>query len=59
MPDTLPDKLRAYRVRHTLTQKALAARFGLSQRTIEGWEAGRITSHAVAISVLLSEILGD
>lgn len=37
----LAEKAKAVRARTGLTQKAFAEKYGIPQRTIEGWESGR------------------
>ena len=41
-----PDEIRALRNRLGLTRAAFASRYGLTPRTLEGWENGRSPSDA-------------
>jgi DNA-binding transcriptional regulator YiaG len=41
-PTTLPEKLRAFRMREGLSIYEVARRYGIDERTWAGWEAGRL-----------------
>lgn len=47
-----PADLRALRARLGLSQSGLAARLGISARTLQGWEQGRRTPRGPAAALL-------
>ena len=40
-PPRYPNRIREYRIRSGMTQRALAAALGFGRRTITSWECGR------------------
>ncbi len=54
---TLPDRLHAYRARKGMAQPELASAWGISLRTLQGWESGRSAGNAEGpILALLAEM---
>lgn len=51
-----PAELRALRARLGLSQAGLAARLGISKRTLQGWESGRFTPSGPAAALLSREM---
>lgn len=55
--DSLGKKLKYYRNKNNLSQKALADKIGMKQNTISGLEIGTITTFSIAKLDKIAEIL--
>jgi transcriptional regulator with XRE-family HTH domain len=55
-PESLPEKIKTYRLRMGLSQKRLSIKLGIDPTTIAGWETGRhkpIARHRRFLTVIL------
>jgi len=58
VPPSLSDRIRAAREAAILSQAELAERFGVSERTVQNWEAGarpKQASHRRMVKAFLAE----